>query len=633
MNKAKRLVKEYSTFAFGFIIIFCFLVFLTTSPRGKHITQQFFDPIRTTDIREDIIIVGVDDKSLQSIGAWPWDRGVFAKLTKRLSDSGARAVVYDVLFLEPRSGDEEFKNVLLTTRSPVVLASKLENEKYLTSYLSSTANPNVYSALANVTPDTDGKVREYPTPYLDIEDCVFGLARHTFNLITFKKDLSCTNDQDIFFRYPKQVTQYSIVDVLSGNITVNQLKNKIVFIGSTSLDLEDHFVGMSGEKVPGVYVHAGILTSLLNNVGDRELTSKEILIFILVYVFLTAICIYRSRTILTQVLSAIILTASVLLISLLAYSYKIIIPAPWLVATIFLIGGYITIFRFIKERKKSEYIESMFSKYVHKDVLKELMKHSSDIHFEGEKREMSILFSDLRGFTTLSESMTPEELTKTLNAYLSAMMPSILNEKGTVDKFIGDAIMAFWNAPLYVENHTTHAVRAALHMQKALTTFNKKHHTALAMGVGVHVGNVIVGNVGSEERVNYTILGDSVNLASRIEGLTKKYGILTIVTEEVKEKVNDHSIVFRKLDVITVKGKNVPTVLYEIQQKDDANIEMYKNYEHAFDLYQKGDFDVAEGIFKELASQGDAPSEVMYERISQVKHQSNWDSVWHFDEK
>lgn len=632
MNNIIIWTKQYLVFVLGFIIILFFVNYIANSARGVQLTNQFFDAIRTTDNRDEVVIIGIDDKSLQSIGAWPWDRSVFANLTKKLSDAGAKVIAYDVLFLEPRDGDVLFKETLLNTQSSVVLGSKLENSKYLSSYLATSSSSLVYSAIANVMPDADGKVRRYPSAFTD-DMCIFPLAIKAFNIFTFNKTNDCTQKEEEMFRYPLNVETYSVADILSDKISPEKIKGKTVFIGSTSLDLMDHFVGVTGEKIPGVYVHASIFTSLLNKVSDRNCTNVEILLLLLFYIFITGVFVFRLRTVLGQIMTMVLVELSVVIFSAIFFSYGVILPTPWLLLVVFLTGGYIALFRFVRERKQNQYIQSLFSKYVHKDVLKELMKSGESLHLGGEKREMTILFSDIRGFTTLSESLTPEELTRILNAYLSAMTPPILEEKGTIDKFIGDAIMAFWNAPLYVDNHATHAVRAAISMLKVLDIFNKKNNTNLVIGIGIHTGNVVVGNVGSEDRVNYTVLGDVVNLASRLEGLTKKYGVMCIVSGEVKEKVNDNNILFRKLDVITVKGKNLPTTLYEVREKNDIDIQIFDQYEKAFECYQKKEFDTAENIFKELIKIGDKPAEIMLERISDVRNQKDWDGVYHFDEK
>lgn len=626
-------IKQNISFILGFIIIFISITYFANSERGIQLTDQFLDPLRITDSRDEVIIVGIDDKSLKELGAWPWDRKVFADLTKKLDEAGAKSVVYDILFLETRSGDELFKDVLLNTEISIVLGSKLENNQYTDSHLLDSSNILVKSAIANVEPDSDGKVRKFPIAFNYKDSCISPLGEAAFNLFTFKKNTECNKDTGKMFRYPTSISTYSLVDILNGEVSSEKLKGKVAFIGSTSLDLMDHFVGLSGEKIPGVYVHASIFTSLLNKENDRNCTWLEIACLILMYLVITSFVIFRTKTILGQVGVTLFAGISIFIITVAFASYGIILPTPWLLVTVFIVGGYITLFRFIKERKKSEYVQSLFSKYVHKDVLKELMKSSSSLNFAGEKRDMTILFSDIRGFTTLSESLEPEELTRILNAYLSAMTPSILEEKGTIDKFIGDAIMAFWNAPLFVKDHTTHAVKAALGMEKALEEFNKTHDTKLAVGIGIHRGNVIVGNVGSQERVNYTVLGDAVNLASRIEGLTKKYGVGCLVSGEARDEVKTPHIIFRKLDVITVKGKNKPTTLYEAREKDNFLMVLFEQYEKGFEMYERGEFDQAEKIFQELADNGDKPSKAMLERIEIVRNEKDWDGVWHWDEK
>ncbi len=634
-----RGVHEQIKTKYLYLLGICIIIFLSflfsTSSRGKLLTNQTFDVLRTTSSRNDVVIIGIDDKSLQALGAWPWNREVFSRLTDRISSYDAKVLVYDVLFLEPREGDNAFKISLSTSQIPVILASKIDNQNHLSSFLVNTST-STHSAFANVSPDSDGKVRFYTLSQILHGSCLYSLSDIAFNIATFKNNAKNDPRCDTalgMFRYPEKITTYPLIDVLNGEIPRDAFTNKTIFVGATALDLLDNFVGMDGEKIPGVYVHASQLISRLNNVNDTPLTSGSTVAWFSIIGLCVGVLFSRMKTLKGQLITLITFVIATTVLSVMLFDSGVI--TPWLV-TVFmmlLIAGFVTLLHTMEERKKNAYIESIFAKYVHKDVLKELMKSSAKIRLDGEKKDMTILFSDLRGFTTLSENLEPEELTTLLNGYFSAMTPCILEEKGTIDKFIGDAIMAFWNAPLPVKDHPLHAVKSALLMEKALAKFNKTHHATLAIGIGIHRGEVIVGNVGSLERVNYTVLGDAVNLASRIEGLTKKYGVTCLITEDVKKDIQDESIMFRKLDVITVKGKSEPTILYEVSFKDSNLEEIYTKYGEAFALYEKRDFDAAEELFTALSLRGDKPSATMLKRIPVLQTMEGFDGVWHFDEK
>ncbi len=599
------------------------------SPVGENTTDRVYDVLRTTETRDEVVIIGIDDKSLQEFGAWPWNRSVFAQLQNVLTNNNVKVSVYDILFFEPRAGDADFQESLSLAKKPVILASKFENKVYLSSYLV-TGSTTSRSALANVGPDTDGKVRKYSQTLISTTECVASLAQAAFSMVA--SSAACDNPSGLF-RYPSQITTYSLADVVKNKIPEEFLRGKVVFIGATSLGLEDTFMGLGGARVPGVYVHASMLTSLLNNVQDEPVSRTLTLILILSISILASLCIFASQSVYKQSASLVGLLVVTVVTSVVIFEQGIILPLPWLIVSILVSGGYSTLIRFISERKQNEYIQTLFSKYVHKDVLRELIASGSDIKLGGERKSVTVLFSDIRGFTSLSESLSPEELTSMLNDYLSAMTPHILEEKGTIDKFIGDAIMAFWNAPLSVENHSLHALYSALRMEKALQVLNTEKGYSLAIGIGVHTGSVVVGNVGGKDRVNYTILGDTVNLTSRLESLTKKYGVTILTTEAVKEVTADPSLTWRKLDTITVAGKATPTTLYEVRKASDFPDFLIEKYENALSLYCEGSWDKAEEAFTEVSEGGDVPSGKMLSRIPELRKKKEWDGVWRFDEK
>ncbi len=616
----------------GYIGIFCICSLFSMTPLAGSSTDRLFDVLRTTPQRNEVAIVGIDDASLTAYGAWPWNRNVFGDLVNKLNTLGAQAIVFDVLFFERRDGDDALSASLASTTIPVVLASKVEGDTYTQSFLISISSPRVIASLANVDPDSDGKVRSYPKNATTMHGCVRSLSEEAFSVYTKRGGDECLSRDDQF-RYAENIPTYSLVDVVKGRVPKEKLQGKVIFIGSTSLGLEDHFVGIHGDKVPGVYVHASAFTSLLNDIHDTHASRTVSLLLLGIYALLSIVSIYRARKLFVQLALLISLGVSTIVLSALCFEQGVILPLPALLMTIVLISGYATLARFIEERKHSMVIENLFSKYVHKDVLKEILASGKEITLGGERKELSIIFSDIRGFTTLSESLSPENLTTILNEYFSAMTPHILEEKGTIDKFIGDAIMAFWNAPLTVEDHATHAVRSGLRMGRALEVFNEEHNTSLAIGIGVHTGVCVVGNVGGKDRVNYTILGDSVNLASRLEGLTKKYGVSILVTEATRALVHDDAIVFRLLDEITVAGKAVPTKLYQAFWKESIDTNIIQDYEEALDYYRKGEWDEAEIRFQSLEERKDKPSAIMRARIAELRTKASWDGVWRFDEK
>lgn len=632
MKQTILFFKEHALFLLGSVVLFFSLVIFSTTIRGEELTSHFFDPSRITKDRPEIVIVGIDDVSLQSLGAWPWDRSIFAKLTTTLSSLGAKAIVYDVLFLEKRSGDEAFKQAIHSSPIPIIFASKEVGNQYLESYLTLESN-RIMSGLANVVPDSDGKVRKYPASRVTTE-CIDALGYTAFKLYTNKIN-TCIDLSTYSFRYLSNEKTISVSSVLTKQIPESSIKGKVVFIGSTSLDLPDHFVGLTGSKIPGVFVHASMFASLLNKDIDEKAGMAITLLCGLLLAVLSTLVVYRLNSLVGQLSGALMLSVGTLLLVDSAFEHHFILPAPFYFATIVFFTSYTILYRFIKERSQNEYIKTLFSKYVNKDVLKELLASGKEVRLGGERRELSILFSDLRGFTALSESLSPEELTSLLNAYLTKMSAVILHNNGTIDKYIGDAIMAFWNAPLTLVTHEHNAILTALQMQDALNAFNTEHKTSLKMGIGIHTGNVVVGNVGSLERLSYTALGDVVNNTARIESLTKKYGVKILTTEEVKNMILDTTISFRKLDVITVQGKSIPTTLYEVSWMHESSHEDTSLHEQAFNHYSKGDFDHAKEIFITLKHKGNAPAELFIKRI-EILEQSKpeyWNGVWSFDEK
>jgi len=245
------------------------------------------------------------------------------------------------------------------------------------------------------------------------------------------------------------------------------------------------------------------------------------------------------------------------------YRYSLNLSAP-------LITGVLTLFsmiayRILTEEKEKKVIQNMFSNYVSKSIVDELLKHPEKLELGGEDKNITVLFSDIRGFTTLSEKLTPQELVSHLNEYLSAMTDIIFKYEGTLDKYVGDEIMAFWNAPVEQPNHAELACLTALEMMSALNKLNEKwpEEKRLNIGIGINSGIMTVGNMGSKSRMDYTLMGDNVNLGARLEGTNKVYGTNIIISEFTYELIKE-KFVCRELDNIRVKGKKKPVKIYEL---------------------------------------------------------------------
>jgi len=313
------------------------------------------------------------------------------------------------------------------------------------------------------------------------------------------------------------------------------------------------------------------------------------------------------------------------------YNFNVSIIHPFLsiILTYFLSEAY----RNLVEERRSRFLKKAFSSYVSPQLVEVIVKNPEKLKLGGETREVTVLFSDIRGFTTLSESLSPEKLVDILNEYLDPMTKIVFKNKGTLDKYIGDAIMAIFNAPVEIENHEYFACKAAVEMIEELKRINEnfkaKNFPQIDIGIGINTGKVVAGNMGTDIRFDYTVIGDNVNLASRLEGLNKLYGTRIIVSENTYKKVKNE-FKFRELDLIRVKGKKIGVKIYELNQELDT--EIIDEFEKALNLYKNGKFSEAFEIFKELWEKfNDKPS---LEFINRCKFfiesgiPSHWDGVY-----
>jgi adenylate cyclase len=400
----------------------------------------------------------------------------------------------------------------------------------------------------------------------------------------------------------------SAVDVINGNISKSVLQDRIALVGTSAPGLYDLRSTPIQNKYPGVEIHANMIAGIIDEsikLKPRYTLAAEFIQILLVGVILSFIIPCISPLIANLVFGIML----ALIVGFNFYIWEavnLLLPiAPLLLMLLVMYLLNMTFGFFIEQRGKRE-ISGLFGQYIPSELVDELSENPAACTMDAENRVMSVLFSDVRGFTTISEGLEPAELSKLMNAILTPLTGVIHHNRGTIDKYMGDAIMAFWGAPLEDKNHARHAIQAGYEMIERLQAlkqeFREHGWPEVNIGVGINTGEMSVGNMGSEFRMAYTVLGDTVNLGSRLEGLTKNYGVDIIVSETTKEAVPEY--IYMKLDRVRVKGKTEPVTIYQpvapiedISHDEELEIDEYNK---ALEYYYNQDWGRAKSKFKLL---------------------------------
>jgi adenylate cyclase len=404
---------------------------------------------------------------------------------------------------------------------------------------------------------------------------------------------------------------YSALDVLTNKLPPQIFIGKLIFIGTSATNAGDLKATAIQSTFPGIEIQATIADGILkNNFSYKPAWSvgaEIVLTLVLGGILLFVFPYLGPRTL--SIITLIIPTVLIFLNSWLWEKTGLIISifAPILLVVSLALTNIICGYLF--ETRRRERLKEMFGQYVPPTHIDEMLKSSGNYGLYGEDREMTVLFADIRNFTAISEKMSAAELKEMLNQFLTPMTATIFNNHGTIDKYVGDLIMAFWGAPLKDKRHAQHAMQAAIDMQKNLTAinqnFNEKGWAMIQIGIGLNSGLMTVGDMGSTFRRNYTVLGDAVNLASRVEGLTKYYGAKIIVTAETFK--NHKNLFFRLLDKVKVKGKQNGIAIYELLgRQSEASAEFLieiKDYHLALDFYFQREWAQAQRLFGLLTLQ------------------------------
>ncbi len=580
---------------------------------------------------QGIVIVAIDDASLREVGRWPWRRSVHADIVRTLADAGAAAIGYDVNFPEPtcavpdprreECGDDARFADAVRAAGDVVLPLEAVFVRAAGDDAPVAVRPVVpipelteaaTVGFVNTPPDQDGVFRRVP---LAVRGVTVERNRPFFRAVletAFPEHVFSQEEGNyrINFVGPKgSFPTVPAADVVAGRADPALFKGAIVLVGATAPDFHDVLTTPTAkrEQMSGVEVHANAIATERAGRQLREPPGwlRDALIVLLAAAAAAALLRFRQRIgwpLVAVLLLAYVATAFVL------FDGGIVMDIFYPPLAVVLVAFATTVERSLRERDERLRTRTVLERYVSGAVVRDLMAHPEKLVLGGERREMTVLFSDLRGFTSISEKLAPEELVAVLNAYLDGMTKLVFARDGVLDKYMGDAIMAFWGAPLDDAQHAVHAVETALAMRETLAAMNGDgtfpEGVALAIGVGINSGPMVVGNMGSTARFDYTVLGDAVNLGARLEGLNKDYGTDIIVSDHTRILLGERFLL-RPLDRVAVKGKKEPIDIFAVVCRTEEATEEQKmsvaHFTEARELYLARKFTEARDAFHMMA--------------------------------
>jgi adenylate cyclase len=489
-------------------------------------------------------------------------------------------------------------------------------------------NQTDYSGFFNMLPDRDGVVRWMPLiiqagedifPPLSLQCAWNYLGRPRLIVKVASYGIEGINMGDRFLptdetgqmllNYlgpPKTFPHYSITDILKGKLDMGTFKDKIVLVGATAVGLYDLRITPFSTNYPGLEIHATVVDNILKQrfLNKPKWTSIYDLLVVIFLGVLTGLILPRLNAIRGMFFALGLFILHIIIARWLFVSFSIWINIVYPILALLLIYTILTVYRYITEERERKKIRGAFSYYVSSSVVNEMLKYPDRLKLGGDKKDLSVLFSDIRGFTTISEGLTPEDLVHLLNEYLTVMTDIVFKHDGTLDKYMGDAIMAIYGAPLDQPDHPARACHSALDMMNALKKLNEKWilegKKPMDIGIGINTGMMMVGNMGSDQRFDYTVMGDAVNLGSRLEGANKNYKTNILLSEFTYERVKDE-FVCMEIDSVRVKGKTQPVKIYQLhahKRVPETRDKAIFYFHRGLQLYKKQEWDEAIKLFK-----------------------------------
>jgi adenylate cyclase len=573
----------------------------------------------------DVAIIAIDEQSLKELHQWPWPRSIHARLIERLAKHPPKALAFDVLFLEPFSGDPAGDRALIqvTRRYPWVVHSfffQMEKDQVVQVQLpfQGLLDAVQSAGYVNAFIDEDGVLRS-ARGQVTVQDQSISLLSVAAASLYLNRPV-----EEILRKVPHDRRGRMILnfvgkdytfpyipyaDVLSGKYPAEKLAGKVVLVGASATGTFDHYPTPSSSFMPGVEFHANVIDNLLRASAFRLTGIRWT--YVLVMVFGLACGLFLARC--SAWVGAVGMIAAAALFGgitqwLFAAKHLVVDMAGPL-ATLALVYVAIVIYRFFTEEREKRMVKTFFSQQVSGELLDVLMENPEILKKSGERREMTVFFSDVAGFTSISERLQPEELVDLLNRYLTSMTEVIFENGGYVDKYMGDGIMAFWNGLLKQPDHAERACRCALGSVKRLKELNddlkSKGLVPLAARIGVNTGAMAAGYMGSVQKKQFTVMGDNVNLGSRLEGANKAFGSSVMISEFTYDMIQDKFEV-RFLDKIRVPGKAKPVKVFELlSEKGGLSPEWQKAhalYHEAIMLFVNREFSKAREKFLEVST-------------------------------
>ena len=579
----------------------------------ESVRLRYFDTLLTSKEQvqsKNVKIVNIDDETVKKYGQFPFPRDVYASIIEDLYKRGAGLVVYNVYMPDSDRFGQDTRLATTLSKYPVILPHTASTNKQSNkvvpfrpgvsiigsgstgvSYESIEPNVKVLNesaagiGIVNTLPEVDGVTRRFPMvatvgdkvyPSISLETLRVASGDPSFQIKIGDNGVQAVRipkfgkiETDSFGRIwidpSSKAREYSAIRL------PNDFGGSVVIVGLTAKGLNNPVAASYGSVYPH-QLQANVLDTLFSgtNINRPDFADG---VEILAILFAGILLLFLTRWTYVGLGSVVILTVGAAYGSYFAYQHYL-----WLLDSTAFIGATILValhaygIKFVSELRQKLQIKKQFGTYLSPALVEKLQKNPELLVLGGESRELSIMFTDVRGFTTISEHYGEDVqgLTKIMNRYMTAMTRKILDNNGTLDKYIGDAQMAFWNAPIDDVDHAKHAVKTAIEMLGDLDAFNdeiaKEGVPAFGMGLGINTGTVVVGNMGSEQRFDYTCLGDAVNLASRLEGQSKPYGVRIVLGQKTAELIRDEYAV-TELDCIAVKGKNTGVKIYTLAKE------------------------------------------------------------------